>query len=351
MTSSAKISFILNGRNDDYTSGYIEKLNLTLACLAAQALRYEFPVEVIIVEWNPPADQLYLSQCLKKVSNTFLKAMVITVDPKYHEGIDGGENRPIHCLRALNVGIRRSSGRFITPLASDSLLSDEIFEYFIKDGMEDHNVYRLDRCDVSDKILDELTPTEYMQTNLVKLCRQNIDNRYSNQDEILLNHHGIKPLHTNACGDFLLMPKTAWHNMHGYIENCHTACLDGDSLSLYAAVASGLNEVRLNDNCVVYKFSHHKMTSLKIIVADNLSNHIKRVLIKSISKDRIKQKFWSNIFDWPRRKVSGFDGTFPSMERNFTSKARKWMNNPKQQICLNDSHWGLRNVKLPVAEL
>lgn len=351
MNMDAKISFVIIARNDGYIPNYLDKLNLTLSCLAEQALKHELALEALIVEWNPPADHKGLSQCLKKISNSYFSAKIISVPSTYHHDLIGSDDRPIHCLKALNVGFKRASGEFITPLASDVLLSNSIFEYFKTNGLNKKHVYRLDRCDVNSDSINKLPLNDWSQTALEEVCNKNILQRYQNQDETFKRDYGIKPLHTNACGDFLLMPKTAWHNMHGYQENCHVACLDGDSLGLYAAVSSGLEEVRLDSNCVVFKFSHPKMTTNKVSVTDNLSNTMKRKFIKTITKDKIQQKYWSNILDWPRRGVSGFSGTFPSMERNFTSKARKWMGTPGKQIHLSDSDWGLGDIKLPTTNI
>ena len=169
----AKISFVIIARNDGYTPNYLDKLNLTLSCLAEQALEYQLALEALVVEWNPPTDHKSLSQCLKTVSNSYFSAKVISVPASYHHGLIGGNDRPIHCLKALNVGFRRASGEFITPVASDVLLSNSVFEYFKANGFNNNHVYRLDRCDVNSESINSLPVNSWNHANLEEICRKN----------------------------------------------------------------------------------------------------------------------------------------------------------------------------------
>ena len=64
-----------------------------------------------------------------------------------------------------------------------------------------------------------------------------------------------EPLFTNACGDFTLMARKHWFDVRGYAERA-VFSFHLDSLLLYSAFYSGLEEVELRDPLRVYHIEH-----------------------------------------------------------------------------------------------
>ena len=66
----------------------------------------------------------------------------------------------------------------------------------------------------------------------------------------------IPTLHTQACGDFLLMSRDLWRRIAGLHESKLPLFLDYDSLALHAAFALTRSETILPRQCCVYKLDH-----------------------------------------------------------------------------------------------
>jgi hypothetical protein len=74
-------------------------------------------------------------------------------------------------------------------------------------------------------------------------------------DELLLPWRQLPDLHTLACGDFLLMASADWQRLHGHPE-LEAYSFHLDTLTLCAAHARGLREVRLPSDHVLYHVEH-----------------------------------------------------------------------------------------------
>ncbi len=74
-------------------------------------------------------------------------------------------------------------------------------------------------------------------------------------DEILVRLRRLPDLHTQACGDFLLLSREDWRTLCGHPE-LEIFSFHLDSLTLYAAEAHGIREVRLPRDHVLYHVEH-----------------------------------------------------------------------------------------------
>ena len=74
----------------------------------------------------------------------------------------------------------------------------------------------------------------------------------------------IRDLHTNACGDFLLMSRTMWRTVRGFPLDNTVLSLDCDSLIMHAAVALGSHEIRLPPSCRIFKGRHERLFTNRI---------------------------------------------------------------------------------------
>ena len=341
------ISFVGYTRNDGYVQHFERRLLLTTNALADQAQRFEVFVEFLIVEWNPPKGRPPIASLLPSANgNLFFSLRVVTVPPQFHANFRGANEKGLHSVRALNVGYRRSRGKFITPLASDVILSDSIFSYISQHGLNEKYVYRADRIDVDEAILEKLDIGVQKRPSLEVKLKAAQQHHNLPLDDDMVFHYGVLPLHTNASGDFLLMRRTMWHALYGQPEKYGVACLDADSIALHAAVASGLTEKRLPVDCKVYKLAHRKMCRLRVQPHRPWFRYRLEKFINVVFVNRPLRALVRGTFDVPRRSVDGLQGDFASFERNFVLKAR-WWNWRKKQVRLSGKDWGLARVELP----
>ena len=164
----------------------------------------------------------------------------------------------MHNGEAWNVGIRRARGRYVMPKASDTFLSNATIERIAKRDLAPDTLYRVDRYDV-------VVPPELWQldgpaflTALEKLPGE--PNAYIEQSP----HWRLRDLHTNASGDFLLMPSSWWHTLRGHPADDTIFSLDGDLLVMHAAAALGVQQCRWPVPCKVYKPRHGHLNNARI---------------------------------------------------------------------------------------
>src|SRR5262249_26036949 len=142
--------------------------------LAAQANRHRLPIELVMVEWNPPPDRRGLSQHLRWPPSTeFFTARVMIVPNAIHMKLDPGQALPLFQMIAKNVGIRRARGRFVLATNVDLLFPDELFAA-MKRGLRAGVIYRSDRLDVSREIpgeggIEQLL--EFCKTHVIRIHR------------------------------------------------------------------------------------------------------------------------------------------------------------------------------------
>jgi hypothetical protein len=328
-------------RNDGYMEGYIERIQRSLRLLINQLDRYQVPAEIVIVEWNPPADRPLVADIVGGCRGEgHVTVRFVTVDARYHQSLIGSQFKGMHVVNAANVGLRRARGKFLVPKGMDTFLTDSVIAQISRAQLKDDEFYRCDRYDVKVQTADwnQLTDGQL----LMRLS------------ENVVSHHGrivqkpewaLRDLHTNACGDFMLMSARRWHEIRGYPDDPTVLCFDSDSIALHAAAAHGVQEVCWPDDCRVYKVIHGNMFILR--ASEEWKNWQKRLddfVTKYLSPNlRIRLRM---RLDYPRRRIRGVDGILgPSVEHNFVMKAQRYAHNDTS-IVTNTEDWGLANEPL-----
>lgn len=280
---SPYISIVATSRNDIHGGDMIKRMKLFVNCLIKQARNFQFPIELIIVEWNPPQDCTPLYQVLPKPGrNDKLLLRYVTVPCHIHSRYKRANEIPLFQMIAKNVGIRRAKGQFVLCTNTDLLFSNQIFEVLAKKDLRKDTFYRANRFDVPNKIDPQLSLEQQL-----KWCNENWfkrigrDNRFKNGN---LEHFGLndKPLvkkwifdkflyfaksfwpsekrqfyqiDTFACGDFTLMSKEAWIDIQGYVE-LDLYSIHIDSLALIAATSLGYRQRVFKAEACTYHMDH-----------------------------------------------------------------------------------------------
>ncbi len=275
------LSIVATSRNDNHGGDLIQRTSAFVNSVFVQAKKWNFPVELILVEWNPPEENVLLHEVLPKPQQDDLVTLKYVVVPReIHNKYIGAKKIPLYQMIAKNAGIRRADGEYILCTNIDIIFSDECFQIFAERKFQPNNFYRANRCDI---------PKEVMEiedfNNSLQYARENILNRLGKAPghETLalprfvyffpnlsrfINYFILKlwkATHKNkfphflidfdACGDFTLMSKQDWMDIEGYVE-LDMYSIHVDSMALWAAAALGKKQIIFPYKACVYHIDH-----------------------------------------------------------------------------------------------
>lgn len=276
-------SIVVTSRNDGHGGDIMKRMRLFTNGLLAQSRRHKVPMELIFVEWNPPADRPLLQEVLPKPGpEDQLSIRYVIVPKRLHEQYERGEVIPLYQMIAKNVGIRRAKAKWILCTNIDLLFSDPLMEIMKKEELKDGHFYRANRCDIPDGIDESWSMDEqlkYAEGNIMR--RLGWDNRFKhvNLEEAGLKHktyamkwltnqiariHRLRSSFFNneyykldkmACGDFTLMSREMWEDIQGYLE-LDLYSIHVDSLGLIAARSRGYKQVVFDRHACTYHIDH-----------------------------------------------------------------------------------------------
>lgn len=281
------LSVVATARNDDHGGDLLNRLHLFVHGLAAQCDRHEIDAELVLVEWNPPADRPRLADAIDWPRSTHCRVRIIEVPSQLHAQLRYGDRLPLFQMIGKNVGLRRARGEFVLATNVDILFSDEVMTFIADRRLRAGVVYRVDRYDVTADIPSGLPVDEQLRMCAERVIRINaLDTtrdlitgdtyrifwppwwvtvaiksvlapmrREITRSNTLAWERARLRLHTNASGDFTLIDAEGWKRVMGYPEiKSYSMHLDG--LLLYQAHHAGLREVDLP-----YRIYHLEHTS------------------------------------------------------------------------------------------
>jgi len=145
--SGPYLSIVVAARNDNHGGDLLGRMQCFVTALLDQCRALEFPAELIVVEWNPPADRPRLIDALRW-SESPCRVRMIEVPESLHRTYQHAAVLPLYQMIAKNAGIRRARGEFVLATNIDILFSNELMEFAARHGFEKGKLYRLDRLDV-----------------------------------------------------------------------------------------------------------------------------------------------------------------------------------------------------------
>jgi hypothetical protein len=288
------LSVVATARNDNHGGNLLRRMQLFVNGLLAQCRRRNLPAELVLVEWNPPADRPRLAEALDWPSESSpCRVRIIEVSSALHTRYQHAHGLPLYQMIGKNVGIRRARGEFVLATNVDILFSDELMQFIARRELSCDRMYRIDRTDVAADV-----PAEASLDEQLDYCRRNVLRINSAQRTFRPNRKGRVPflaplaglardffttlrhcwstagiatriawvascpillpsyfcwrlwrllgrgypaLHTNACGDFTLLARDVWIALRGYPE-LDMYSLHHDSLLCHAAHHIGATE-------------------------------------------------------------------------------------------------------------
>lgn len=275
------LSIVATTRNDNHGGDLLKRTTAFVTGIYDQAKKWNFPVELIIVEWNPPVGEKLLQEVLPKPDGKSpVQLKYIIVSNNIHNTYKNAVSIPLYQMIAKNVGIRRAKGEYILCTNIDILFSDGCFAFFAEKKLLKGKYYRTNRCDIPKETMDLPTLSErlkYGENNIINrlgktqgfevLALPNFFYHFPRTVRILnslalkiwkLFHSGEFPHFTvdfEACGDFTLMSKEDWEDIDGYPE-LDMYSIHIDSMGLWAANALGKQQIILPNYAPIYHIYH-----------------------------------------------------------------------------------------------
>ncbi len=199
-------------------------------------------LELIIVEYNAIPGAARLSDVVSFPE--FVHSLrVIQVPSKIHKAfcakhqVSEASVVPVLEFVAKNIGIRRARGKFVLPMAMDTILSSDWWKFVANDGLsklDETKLYRMFRADLGQRlpkgmnlrlVEKELPNWVYkiwgtthgdefhiFEGDLKKALDAKFMSKAADQFR-----KGLAPLQ-EACGDFQLMHRELWFKLRGYME-------------------------------------------------------------------------------------------------------------------------------------
>ena len=130
------LSVVAAARNDDHGGNLRGRMQAFVDGMAHTARVLELPVELLLVEWNPPAGGVPLADALAWPEDGGLSIRIVTVPATVHEALPNADRIRLHQMLAKNVGIRRAQGAFVLVTNVDVLCSDALTASLARTALE-----------------------------------------------------------------------------------------------------------------------------------------------------------------------------------------------------------------------
>src|SRR6266481_6896768 len=105
------LTVVATARNDDHGGNPLYRMQLFVDGLISQCDRFKLPAELVLVEWNPPADRPRLAEALEwPASDGYCAVRIVEVPNELHSRLAYSNRLPLFQMIGKNVGIRRAHG-------------------------------------------------------------------------------------------------------------------------------------------------------------------------------------------------------------------------------------------------
>jgi len=345
--SQPYLSLVIPTRNDSYPSNVLAVQNKSLLILQRQLEQARLESEILVIQYNPDPTRPLLDQSLQVDEGRYVTVKVITVPAEQHRRLPHWQKNVFHQTLAVNVGLRRSRGSFFVYRAADQIYSDGLIRFLSNRSLLEDCIYRCDRYDISPAGFDAVPPNGGLEATSA-VCEAHVVEHFSLAS--VPAAYRIPNLHTNACGDFLLMARSLWMRIAGLRQEKYPIFLGDDSLALHAAYSRCRSLTILPRHCRVYKRNHGLKSAARL--QQVWSPGWKRFeQILSLTGNHSLISLSRVIGNYPRRVDRTLEGVLlDSEERHFVLPAFLWAHGyPATRQ--NHGNWGLGEDLLPEATL
>ncbi len=184
------LSVVVTARNDDHGGNLLGRMQTFVNALLAQARRHVVAVELVVVDWNPPAEKPPLADALRWPADLGpCQVRFVEVPAALHDTFRHGAALPLYQMIAKNVGIRRARGQFVLATNIDVVFSHELFAFFAERRLSRGRMYRIDRHDAMQDV-----PVDGSIDEQLRYCESHLIRINSRQGSFAVNPLGQRVL-------------------------------------------------------------------------------------------------------------------------------------------------------------
>lgn len=169
------LTVVATSRNDGHGGDLLTRMQAFVSALTSQVILHGVPSELVLVEWNPPADRPRVADALTWPDDQgWCPVRIITVPRTLHRQFAHSDRLPLFQMIAKNVGIRRARGQFVLATNVDILFSDPVMAFLGQRKLLCGHMYRSDRIDVERGVSVEDTndaQLAYCRTHVLRAYR------------------------------------------------------------------------------------------------------------------------------------------------------------------------------------
>ncbi len=148
--STVDLSIILTSRNDDHGEKPLQRLQAMIDNIAYHSARLKPQWELVLVEWNPPADRPCLADVLKfPEPNPSLQITIVKVPSEFHNTLRHAEKLPLFQMIAKNAGAAKALGKHFLFTNIDIIFSHSMANFLADIPSVKGVYYRTDRLDIA----------------------------------------------------------------------------------------------------------------------------------------------------------------------------------------------------------
>src|SRR5260370_19791246 len=207
--ASPYLSVVVAARNDNHGGDLLVRMQAFLDSWTSQTKRYNLSSEIVIVEWNPPADRRKLIEDLRWPADPGpCEIRFVEVPRELHERFAHAGVIPLHQMIAKNVGIRRARGEFVLVTNIDIIFSAPLMQFLAERRLQAGVMYRMDRFDIANNL-----PADAGIDELLTFCEGHVLRVFAREGGFNLDSAGV-PVATPDdifASDAGLRLVTGWH--------------------------------------------------------------------------------------------------------------------------------------------
>jgi hypothetical protein len=229
---------VATARNDNHGGNLLGRMQIFVSALINQARRHNLPCELILVEWNPPADKPKLAEALRWPDDPGpCTVRIIEVPNEVHSRYQFAATLPLYQMIAKNVGIRRARGEFVLVTNIDVILSDEMMRFFAQRKLERGRMYRVDRTDVAADV-----PVDAPVDQQVAWCRGHVIRLCARDGIFKLTPEGLRQQEPKDITrpDSGIWFGTGWYEVERYMVDHFRWIRDGAEMFLRVPPKGGI---------------------------------------------------------------------------------------------------------------